>query len=112
EMHYRFESSAVIPDTDVVFEKQVDGNVGGAYVDASWDVSSRVQVRGGLRGDVFSISPAPRFAPRMAATWLITDRASLTVAAGRYRQYIRSPALVGPGAHPATPDVTIPGVPL
>lgn len=112
ELLYRFESSAVIPDTEVVLEKRVGGNVGGVYVDASLDVTPRVQVRGGIRADMFSISPAPRFAPRMAATWVITDRAALTVAAGRYRQYVRAPAIVGAGMNPATPDVSIPGSPL
>lgn len=112
ELLYRFESSAVIPGTEVVHEKRVNGNVGGVYVDASMDVTPRVQVRGGMRADVFSISPAPRFAPRVAATWLITDRAALTLAAGRYRQYVRSPAIVGSGLHPAMPDVSIPSSPL
>lgn len=72
--------------------RQVDGGgeVAGAYVDGSWQVGNRVHVRGGLRADVFSLDPVPRLAPRLAATVLVGQRASVTLAAGQYRQYVRS----------------------
>jgi hypothetical protein len=38
---------------------------------------------------VFSLESGARFAPRASATVVLTDRASLTLAAGRYRQYVR-----------------------
>jgi hypothetical protein len=67
------------------------GDLAGVYVDAQWQIiPRRLSVRTGLRTDVFEISSEPRFAPRLSATWLLSDRATLTVAAGRYRQYVRS----------------------
>ena len=65
------------------------GDVGGAYLDATWQAASRVVLRGGMRGDMFSDGPFISFAPRIAATWLLTDRAALTLAGGRYHQYVR-----------------------
>ncbi|HEX6694087.1 MAG TPA: TonB-dependent receptor [Longimicrobiales bacterium] len=67
------------------------GNVTGVYTEASFTALSRLRVRGGMRADVFSLSPAVRLAPRVSATLLLTDRAALSLAAGRYRQYVRAP---------------------
>jgi Carboxypeptidase regulatory-like domain len=68
----------------------MEGDIAGVYVDADVLAGRRIRLRGGLRADVFSLSPATRIAPRMSATILITNRAALTLAAGRYRQYVRS----------------------
>jgi hypothetical protein len=68
-----------------------EGDLAGAYVDAQWQlIPQRLTVRSGLRADVFEISDEPRFAPRLSATLLLSDRATLTIAGGRYRQYVRS----------------------
>lgn len=67
-----------------------EGDVSGAYVDAQWQVLPRLSLRTGMRADLFSISDEPRFAPRASATWLFSDRSTLTLAAGRYRQVVRS----------------------
>jgi hypothetical protein len=67
------------------------GDVTGLYAEGRVSASSRVQLRGGLRADVFSLSPSVRVAPRLSATILLTDRAALTLAGGRYRQYVRVP---------------------
>lgn len=69
-----------------------EGDVSGAYVDAQWQIAPRLTVRSGVRADMFSVSEEVRFAPRAAATVLLTDRATLTLAAGRYRQVVRSPS--------------------
>ena len=61
----------------------------GAYLDLGWQISPRVRVRGGLRADHFSLGNEVALAPRLSATWLITDRAALTLAAGQYHQYLR-----------------------
>lgn len=68
----------------------MDGDIAGVYLDADVLAGRRIRLRGGLRADVFSLSPATRIAPRMSATMLLTNRAALTLAAGRYRQYVRS----------------------
>jgi hypothetical protein len=75
------------PDT----EMEADGLTGGVYVEASRSLSQDVQLRIGLRGDHFSEDPRLRLAPRLAVTWLLTEAAALTVAAGRYHQYSTLP---------------------
>ena len=65
------------------------GDVGGVYVDAAWQATPRLMLRGGMRSDMFSDGPGMALAPRAAATWLLSDRAALTLAAGRYHQYVR-----------------------
>lgn len=74
------------------WESDTRGDAMGAYAEGAWQITPRLRVRGGLRGDVFGADPAPRFAPRLSATWLLSDRAALTAAAGRYHQYVRGPS--------------------
>lgn len=89
--HYEFEAWPQSATRDsILLRSTADGNISGFYVDAQVQPARRITVRGGLRGDVFSIDPRLRVAPRFAATLLLTDKASLTMAAGRYRQYVRA----------------------
>jgi hypothetical protein len=76
----------------LLLRSDADGKVGGAYADAQWQVIPRLTFRTGMRADMFSISDEVRFAPRMSATYLLTEQATLTLAAGRYRQFVRSTA--------------------
>lgn len=90
----QFSQTAVsVTDTseNVALQARGVGDVGGMYLDGMVSATSRLRLRAGLRADVFSLRPTPRIAPRLAATFLITDRAALTLAAGRYRQYVRVP---------------------
>jgi hypothetical protein len=90
----RFQQTAVsLEDSVETLALSADGvgDVTGLYVDGSINASGRVRLRAGIRADVFSLSPTPRVAPRLSATFLLTDKASLTLAAGRYRQYVRVP---------------------
>jgi hypothetical protein len=66
------------------------GDVTGLYLDAAITAGPRLRLRGGVRADVFSLSPTPRLAPRLAVTVAVTERSSLTLAAGRYRQYVQA----------------------
>jgi len=83
---------------------EAQGDVAGGYLDASWQAAPRLRLRGGLRADVYSLDPALRFAPRLAVTWTVTDRAALTLAAGRYRQYVRLSSPLGAPVQPVSPD--------
>jgi hypothetical protein len=76
---------------------EVAGSAAGMYVDAEWQPNARMVVRGGVRGDAFSVGGRAVLAPRASITWLPTDRAALTLAAGRYHQYIRTPRPLPPG---------------
>lgn len=66
----------------------------GAYVDGSWQVNPRIRLRAGLRGDFFSKGLDPTLGPRAALTWMVTERAALTLAGGRYHQYVQVDSLV------------------
>jgi hypothetical protein len=66
------------------------GGATAAYVDAGWQPSARVSLRGGVRGDSYRYSPRTTLSPRGSITWLVGDRAALTLAAGRYHQYVRT----------------------
>jgi hypothetical protein len=71
--------------------RAVGGDVAGGYVEVGMQVAPSVRLRGGVRADHYSLGNAFRFAPRLSATWLVSDRAALTLAAGRYHQYLRPP---------------------
>ncbi len=64
-----------------------DGVTGGVYLDARQPLGSSVRLRGGIRVDRFSGDRGVRVAPRLALSWLLTDQAMLTLAAGRYHQF-------------------------
>ncbi|HEX8211872.1 MAG TPA: TonB-dependent receptor [Longimicrobium sp.] len=66
------------------------GGATAVYVDATWQPSARVSLRGGVRGDSYRYSPRTTLSPRGSVTWLVGDRAALTLAAGRYHQYVRT----------------------
>lgn len=70
---------------------EATGDVVGTYADMAWQLAPRLRVRGGLRADYFSLGSKLVLAPRLAATWLATENAALTLAAGRYHQYLRAP---------------------
>jgi hypothetical protein len=82
-------------------------DVAGGYLDVGLQVDPKVSLRGGVRLDHYSLGNALRFAPRLSATWLVGDRAALTLAAGRYHQYLRppEPALLTPDTATASAPV-------
>lgn len=63
----------------------------GMYAEAAAQIGRRLRVRGGARADHFSARSDLTFAPRLAATWLITESAAMTIAAGSYHQFLRPP---------------------
>ena len=75
----------------LLLREEEQGSVGGGYVDGTWQVGSRLRLRTGVRGDVFSLARPIRLSPRVAATFVLGERAALTLAAGRYSQYVRAP---------------------
>ena len=79
-----------IREDSLVLQADGAGEVAGSYFDIAWQASKRVQFRGGVRADVFSTDPTVRLAPRASATLVLSDRASLTLAGGKYRQYVRA----------------------
>ena len=104
-MSLQFVTQPTSPASAVPYrENELTGDASGGYLDASWQPVSRLRVRGGLRGEVFSADPALRVSPRLGVTWLLSERAALSAAAGRYHQYVRTPfaTVVIPGTPPDT----------
>ena len=93
------------------------GTSSGIYAEGTRPLGKDVTFRGGLRVDHFSGGSGFRVAPRAALTWLLTDEAALTLAAGRYHQYsaLSSPQVEetlssvagGAGRLGATPHLTV-----
>jgi hypothetical protein len=65
----------------------LSGSSQGAYVEGTHPLGSSASLRLGGRLDHFQIDGKIRFAPRISVTWMLTDEAALTLAAGRYHQY-------------------------
>lgn len=74
----------------LLLRSNASGEITGFYLDGQFNPSRRVTIRTGGRADIFSHDDRARFAPRLSATVLLSEKASLTVAAGRYRQYVRA----------------------
>lgn len=70
------------------FQRDTVGGVGGLYVDGLFRPKGPWVVRGGLRGDMYAGGPFMAFSPRLAVTWLLSGRATLTLAGGRYHQLV------------------------
>lgn len=87
---YHAWADADAPFRSLLLKTVAAGVAGGAYADIGWRPMRNLRVRGGLRADLYSIDHGVRFAPRLSATLLLSDRAQLTLAAGRYRQFVRS----------------------
>ena len=66
---------------------ELDGLTGGAYLEGTRHPGPSLSLRGGLRMDRFGGDAGVRVAPRLSLTWLLTEGAALTLAAGRYHQY-------------------------
>ena len=74
----------------VLLRATAAGDVSGVYVDAGVNLLPGLRVRVGTRGDWFSLVDGLQFTPRASATVALGARASLTLAGGRYRQYVRA----------------------
>ncbi|HST57088.1 MAG TPA: TonB-dependent receptor, partial [Longimicrobium sp.] len=86
------EHEAVQPETFqmLVYAEQSASSAGG-YLEGEWQPNARMVLRGGVRADGFSMGGVAVLAPRGSATWLIADGTALTLAGGRYHQYVRVP---------------------
>ena len=91
QQHYQYGAWPRFATRDsTLLRADARGDIGGFYVDGQWQPLKRLTVRSGLRTDVFSQDNRPRVAPRLSATYLLTDKAALTIAGGMYRQYVRA----------------------
>jgi hypothetical protein len=87
---------------------RVEGRTGGGYAEGAAPLGRGLSFRAGLRLDHFSGGEGWKVAPRGSLTWLLTDNAALTLAAGRYHQFaaLSSPEVaesLAPGGDSGTP---------
>jgi hypothetical protein len=110
EFEYRTYPQELSRDSALV-RNVATGDGGGVYAELLFNVLPRLALRGGVRADGYTHTGGVQFAPRASATLLLTDRAALTLSAGQYRQYVRTPerSLVFLGS--VSPDSTA-GPPL
>ena len=92
----------------LLLRADAEGSNIGLYVDGQWQPLKRLTVRTGMRTDIFSQDDVARFAPRLSATYLLTNKASLTLAGGRYHQYVRSQAGTGVIGTPVADSIAEP----
>lgn len=63
----------------------------GAYGEGTWRPAENLELRGGLRANVFASASEVRLAPRASLVWSLSEESALSLAAGRYHQYVRTP---------------------
>lgn len=66
----------------------------GAYGDIVWAPQPQVKLRAGLRTNAFISASELHLAPRLSLGWQVSEHSNLSVAAGRYHQYLRVPETV------------------
>lgn len=82
-----------------------EGESAGVYGEAVWSAFDQLDLRAGMRADMFLTATEVRMAPRISATWHLSDQALLSLAAGRFHQYVRAPeTILGGELDPFGPD--------
>lgn len=71
-----------------------EGQTAGFYGEALWSPTDDLDLRGGVRSDVFLSAGQIRLAPRATATWRSGKDATLSLAVGRFHQYVRTPETI------------------
>ncbi len=63
----------------------------GLYGEATVEATPEVEMRFGLRTNVFFPTGATRVSPRFSADWSVSETSTLSIAAGQYYQFTRVP---------------------
>lgn len=109
KQHYEYHAWPQTSSRDsLLLRSSALGDIYGFYLDGQYHPVKRLTMRTGVRADVFSTRGKPLFAPRLSATYLLTDKASVTVAGGRYRQYVRAQTGSGFVGTPVTDTISRP----
>jgi hypothetical protein len=86
---HRGSASALVQDSVLESSREEGTGSLGIHAGASRPLGDGLHLRGGLRADYFSDGGGLRLAPRGSLSWSLTDRADLTLAAGRFFQLPR-----------------------
>lgn len=88
---YRTELEQRSVEGDSTSQASLSGEVAAAFGEIAWPVSDVVELRAGLRADYFRPDDEGRLAPRASVHWRVGERAQLSLAVGRFHQYVRGP---------------------
>lgn len=75
-------------------ERTARGEMMGLYGDVAVPLSRKVQLRGGLRSDLFLPSVNLRASPRLTVALRAGENTRFSASAGRYHQYVRAPETI------------------
>lgn len=110
---YRTELEQRSVEGDSTSQASLSGEVAAAFGEIAWPASDVVELRAGLRADYFRPDDEGRLAPRASILWKVGHRARLSLAVGRFHQFVRGPEsilssdLTGPtfgSLEPPSPD--------
>ncbi len=82
------------PERQVPARGEAAGSVLGAFADVAWNPMEELELRAGLRTDAFMTEHRLRIAPRLGASWKAGEGTVLSLAVGRFHQYVRAPETV------------------
>lgn len=88
---YRTELQQRSVEGDSTVQASLRGEVAAAFGEVVWPASRDVELRAGLRADYFRPDDEGRLAPRASVHWQVAERAVLSLAVGRFYQYVRAP---------------------
>jgi hypothetical protein len=107
---YRTELEQRSVEGDSTSQASLSGEVMAAFGEIVWPVGDHIELHAGLRADYFRPDDEGRLAPRASIRWDAGERTRLSLAVGRFHQYVRGPEsilssdLTGPTFGSLEPD--------
>lgn len=90
---YATRKEGASPDAAPLSRELVLGDAAATYFDATWRLSPRLRLRGGLRGDLYEITRQAKLTPRAGVEYDLSDDATVSFSAGKFHQYVSMPEL-------------------
>lgn len=78
--------------TSLVIDRHGVGDALAAYGEVAWQPAPELELRGGLRESLFLTAGEDRVSPRLTVAWRPEPTVELSLAGGRYHQYVRAAA--------------------
>ncbi len=88
---YRTELEQRTLSGDSTAQAFLSGEVMATFGEVGWKAAPDLELRAGLRADFFRPSNETRLAPRASAHWRVGENANLSLAVGRFYQFIQGP---------------------
>ena len=92
--HIDYRAVEVSDSGSVWLHRQGEADAAGTYGEVIWEPARDLKVQGGLRANLFLSASRVRLAPRLSLLWQVSESSTLSVAGGRYYQYLRIPETI------------------